>query len=391
MKYLFFDTECCDGIHICEFGYVLTDESFRILEKDVFAMAPEMPFALPYRSGKPYLKLYFTKKQYESSPAFPAFYDRIKRLITADGTIVVGHSASNDAMFLRTACERYGKEYADFGFADTQRLFAAVCGSEGGLSLEHAAQTLGLDLSERLHKSDDDALVTMRVMRALSERTGLSPAELLSLYPAAHGISRNGCVWYAGESFPEQLAQVWADPASASRNRKSRCINKYAALLSVFSAVSGAPLCGKSLCLGAEYEITHTRETISVITLLSAAGGTYSARVAENDYYVNTDGAIKNRRDYRMKAALKARNEHGSPEIITVDGLYSLLGTDENGLSSMPPPEIDIREWTAREKLLRKKSQAEGGSVTSGKAHIEKSASLSLGQLLKDKGVGLVD
>lgn len=25
MRYLFFDIECCDGKHICEFGYVITD------------------------------------------------------------------------------------------------------------------------------------------------------------------------------------------------------------------------------------------------------------------------------------------------------------------------------------------------------------------------------
>ena len=34
MKYLFFDIECCDGHHICEFGYVLIDEQFNILERD---------------------------------------------------------------------------------------------------------------------------------------------------------------------------------------------------------------------------------------------------------------------------------------------------------------------------------------------------------------------
>ena len=34
MKYLSFDIECCDGRHICEFGYVVVDEKFNVLERD---------------------------------------------------------------------------------------------------------------------------------------------------------------------------------------------------------------------------------------------------------------------------------------------------------------------------------------------------------------------
>lgn len=35
MRYLAFDIECCDGKHICEFGYVITDEKFNIIKKSV--------------------------------------------------------------------------------------------------------------------------------------------------------------------------------------------------------------------------------------------------------------------------------------------------------------------------------------------------------------------
>lgn len=36
MNYLFFDIECCDGAHICEFGYVLTNDKFEVLDRDFF-------------------------------------------------------------------------------------------------------------------------------------------------------------------------------------------------------------------------------------------------------------------------------------------------------------------------------------------------------------------
>lgn len=46
MRYLSFDIECCDGQHICEFGYVLIDEKFNILERDCITINPEYKFKL---------------------------------------------------------------------------------------------------------------------------------------------------------------------------------------------------------------------------------------------------------------------------------------------------------------------------------------------------------
>ena len=42
MKYLGFDIECCDGQHICEFGYVLIDENFSVLERDCITIGDIM-------------------------------------------------------------------------------------------------------------------------------------------------------------------------------------------------------------------------------------------------------------------------------------------------------------------------------------------------------------
>ena len=47
MRYLAFDIECCDGKHICEFGYVITDEKFIVEEKNKHKRFPKI-----YSSGK---------------------------------------------------------------------------------------------------------------------------------------------------------------------------------------------------------------------------------------------------------------------------------------------------------------------------------------------------
>lgn len=38
MRYLFFDIECCNGRDICEFGYIITDDKFNILEKKILQL-----------------------------------------------------------------------------------------------------------------------------------------------------------------------------------------------------------------------------------------------------------------------------------------------------------------------------------------------------------------
>ena len=48
MKYLFFDIECANCFNnigkICEFGYVMTDEKFKVLDKNLILINPNTKF-----------------------------------------------------------------------------------------------------------------------------------------------------------------------------------------------------------------------------------------------------------------------------------------------------------------------------------------------------------
>ena len=77
MKYLFFDIECCDGHHICEFGYVLIDGQFNILERDCLTIDPGHKFKLTGREHESDIQLAFPEEVYYSSPKFDFYYDRI--------------------------------------------------------------------------------------------------------------------------------------------------------------------------------------------------------------------------------------------------------------------------------------------------------------------------
>ena len=147
----------------------------------------------------------------------------------------------------------------DFTFADTQKLYAEISESGETPSLENTATLLGLELSERLHKSDDDALLTMRVLRALCKKSECTPEKLLQKYPAARGISRDGCVWYDGGSFPDILARLLGDPQSVGATRRMKCVSKYAALTCINPDAAPSPLKGRSLCAGKIFRARQDR------------------------------------------------------------------------------------------------------------------------------------
>ena len=46
MRYLCFDIECCDGQHICEFGYVIPDENLAVQKKGRRLIKPKEKFRM---------------------------------------------------------------------------------------------------------------------------------------------------------------------------------------------------------------------------------------------------------------------------------------------------------------------------------------------------------
>ena len=77
MNYLFFDIECCDGNHICSFGYVITNESFEILEKEDIIINPQWRFKLGRAGFDPRIHLAYSEddcSKYEDDQ-FKVVYD----------------------------------------------------------------------------------------------------------------------------------------------------------------------------------------------------------------------------------------------------------------------------------------------------------------------------
>ena len=90
MNYLYFDIECCDGNHICSFGYVIVNEEFKILDKKDILINPEHAFKLGRAGFDPRIHLAYTEAEFINGSNFGEEYEEIKQILTRPNQIVLG-------------------------------------------------------------------------------------------------------------------------------------------------------------------------------------------------------------------------------------------------------------------------------------------------------------
>lgn len=377
MRYLFFDIECCDGKHICEFGYVITDDKFNLLKKEVIKINPDKPFNLIGRKDQKDLILFFSEQEYTDSPLFTEYYDKIRDLIVYPDQIIIGHAIDNDARFLRDACKRYNKSPLNFDFVDSQKIYSEFVNEKKEISLEKAEEILNLSKPEFLHKSDDDALLTMQLVQKMCSVLEMTIQEIMSLCPTACGKSHNFNIMYTGDSLPEMLIALDKNENALSNTKKQKCIRKFSEIVQPQGEIIRSKLTGTKLCLSAKYEKEHIKDTLKLIQLLANHGCQYNTKVSESDYYVASKEDIESseiEENTRYYAATH-RNDGHKVEVLTVDELIKILGVTEDVLSKMEMPKVPKKNDGNRRR---------GHYYSSGKV------STTIGDLLRSQGANLV-
>lgn len=344
MRYLFFDIECCNGRNICEFGYVITDDKFNILEKKDITINPENKFNLTGRPDGRDLYLYYPKSTYYKSYKFPHLYEDIKELIEYPDQLIVGHAISNDAGFLRIACKRYKLDPINFKFADSQRMFSEFTNIKKSISLETAGESLNIEKPQYLHKSDDDSELTMNLVKGMCEQLDCTLEELIKLCDSCSGKSENNEIKYDDFEIRQQKRYEVAKSGINNniRGRNYRMFLQFLDGVKPQGKIIKSPLNGKTLCLSLNYEINHFREMLSLVQLLTNHNATYKMIASNNDMFVICD--IKDEKGNskfctRLKHVNEAIEKGKSIKILTFDELLNILNIKEDDLSNMPFPE----------------------------------------------------
>lgn len=180
MNYLYFDIECCDGRNICSFGYVLVDNMFNLIKKKDIIINPEAKFKLGRKDFDPEIDLAYSYKDFKCHKNFACHYDKIKAILTQKDIVILGHSVNNDILFLDIACERYKLPKINILAYDTQAIASKYDNNSKNMSLENIATKLEIDLNKlSLHKSCDDAYLTMLIIEKICKKCDLNIDELL--------------------------------------------------------------------------------------------------------------------------------------------------------------------------------------------------------------------
>lgn len=350
MNYCFFDIECanCYGGKgkICSFGYVLTDEHFNVLEKKDIVINPRSSFNLG-----PDLKLAYTKAEFRQAAPFPDYYDEIGALLEYPEYVILGYSIENDCNFLRSDCKRYNLPCFDFPFYDVQCMVMQMFDLQNMPSLQKALEFFGMHEDQEIHKSDDDAYMTMLAMKGACRHLGITAAELLERYPIAHGTLKDYEIHsnYKDERERQRAlrdAERQKAISEANRNRiRYNSPNFYAFqrhLRRLGSQIGEGLLSGERVTLSSGYEKNNYRQMLKITELITEAGGHYVQKASQCTLFVaceEIDGAGNLMPDKRRNVVENAIEEGSEARIILLPDLLAMLGITEEELNAVPLPE----------------------------------------------------
>lgn len=335
MKYLFFDIECCDGVHMCSFGYVIINKNFEILDKKDLVMNPEAKFNLGGYRKNPRIDLAYNEDTFIKQKSFKNFYDKIKELLTAKDTILLGHSIKSDLQYLKIACERYDLPILDLKVYDTQNFYYQLNNKYSSRSLDNIIKDLEIDISDLFeHKSDDDAYMSMLVTEDICKRLNCSIDELLEL---------------CDKSLIETNKKI-----EKSEEAKKRQFSKK--LKAIAEKYPKRDNC-KSICLSDTIKENDINERLKLIKIIFDSGYNYTCKASICDYFVT--GQSYGERDLSCDHNIEDCNKEITK--ITLKDLSKMLGVEVNEFGEIIEKKIEENNQPtafqiAYEKALEKKN-----------------------------------
>ena len=303
MNYLYFDIECCDGKHICSFGYVITDDNFNILEKKDIVINPRWRFKLGRDGFDPRINLAYTENTFQKQKTFKYYYEDIKNLLTRSNQKLLGHSITADIQYLKIACERYDCDNIDLEVYDTQDFYYQLNKKYKTRSLDNIVNDLGIDISNlQEHKSCDDAEISMLVTKEICNKLSITLSDLLELCDKS---KRNGDKRELGEkALKRKFSRDLKNIAEKHPDRFS----------------------WKAICISDTIKETDYELRIALIKEIFKNGYNYICKASECDYFVHNNEYGE--RD--LSCDHNIEDNHKDIKKITIEELSKMLKIEIN-------------------------------------------------------------
>lgn len=365
MKYLFFDIECANCYNNCakifSLGYVITDEKFNILhEKEDVLINPKDRFDW-YVAKK---MMAYPREIFKDQPPFPEFYDRFKAMFEDPDVMVIGYAVTNDVHFLHDDCRRYGLAPYTYRFYDVQQLYARQPINNTAKNLEDSVLSWYGEEPENMHRSDEDAYNTMRIMKAIAAFHNTDLPGVMEMFPDCGGETHDGIIDYAwkkpeGEAkkkrrrskskkktdAPAEEANVNNTMEQGSRN--AELFVKFLEQVKPRRKAHCPPLLsGHTVTVSLNYQRYHFNEMLYLVQMIVDAGGRYTLLTRDADV-LYTYG---NEEDLRLRIFNERIAAGEEIEILPIKALFDILETGEVKLSRKPPKDLSFLEDAGEEQ-----------------------------------------
>ena len=351
MRYLFFDLEYATSkggtSKICEFGYVLTNETFNVIERGNLIINPCIDrLEWDYRVVNKIL----TRKisEYESYPSF-YYYEKISSLIS-NADYVVGHSLDGDAKALNDDCKRYGLPSIDYSFYDVKLFYKEYKNSKNDTSVSRMLEELNINGETREHDAECDSFNTMLELKGILDSLDLTFEGLLILCPNVKNENKDYVVKSIEENYLRRFKKFKENISGDGTNELKRHGENRRRFLQFMDNVKpigklGNAYTGKKVSISINYEENHYRQMLNLVQLVVNQGGRIVSKASLSDVYVKydmikEDGTL--RYDSKLKYVEEANNNGSKIEIISFDKFLMSLNLTKEQLDSMPMVSFDF-------------------------------------------------
>lgn len=403
MKYLFFDLEEASSrnnrIYICEFGYVLTDENFKILEQDNFIINP----CLPRRDWDWYAVRHILTRsitEYENSLDFDFYYTNIYKLLK-NADYIFGHTTAGDVRALNQEFERYKHKPLGFAFYDIMKLYMAYTGKNRSVSLENMVKELEIENpSDALHDAQSDAFNTMLCMKKILSNVDVKLDDLIEL-STQFKDETDGTTISSHQKKLEVLKEKDTEILKTTEDSNeihSKGSHNYIYYMLFLDNVKphgngNGRFEGKKVSISLNYQEYHYRQLLNLIQLITNEGGQVHLKASESDIVVKYELRLEDgttHKDSRYETALCANKCGANIEIIEFEELLNRLGITEEELDAMPTPSFDFMyepDAVIKNSDLKKAVERRNAGTEAGKVRITKqkdSDKVTLGDVFGD-------
>ncbi len=383
MKYLFFDIECANCFNgtgkVCEFGYTIIDAEFNIIQQEEILINPKSEFDwFVFKK-----MLTYSKKEYEMANEYWYYFDKIKNLLEAKDTIVIGHTTDADAKYLADESIRYNLPFINFDFIDCKYIDKQINSRKRGLGVEDLLKVYNIESQLRVHKASDDAVATMQILKAMCEKEKLSIDQIIEKCKTSHGSVKDGCTKLTSK------VQNQSDSTGKGKNKISRKnyikFHQFLDGVKLQGDVIKSEFTGKAITISMNYEVEHYTQMLSIIQLLTNHGAEYKKKATLCDFFVKVDMLNdKGEEKYcsRLKYVTEANDNGSNIQIISFEKMLDILNVNMEMIEKMDFPEDS--SFLVRKSVDGKKNNYKN------KHDIECCGTCTIGEILKMKGVDII-